>query len=391
MDETYKRSIRKAHYRGMGKARTREEQKEIRERSRQRKSENTDRGRSRRQGWDDDEDAGFERMVRAKERAPLNSSRAAKDAAPSGPVEAPAGTVVGLVVSVARGRVSVALEGETFDLPLARALAEAQQGAIAVGDEAYVEHARTDTARVVGVAERRTVLSRPDPGDPRRELVLAANVDLGVVVVTPEGGTAKLALVDRFLVALQRGGIGAVVCVNKADLFDEPGERARMEQALEPYRELGLAALLVSAADGEGVPELRGLLQTRTCVFVGQSGVGKSSLLNALDPEGQRVVRETRVGDGKGRHTTTASSLTGLTDGTSVIDTPGIRQFGLWRIGREEVLDAFPEIAEEGASCRFADCSHVHEPQCGVRAAVERGELSRARYESYARLIAGLE
>jgi hypothetical protein len=144
-------------------------------------------------------------MVRASDRPPLAASRAS-----SGPPQAaprPAGSRAGLVVSVARGRASVTLDGETFELPLARPLAESQQGAIAVGDEAFVE--LEEPRRVLAVGERRSVLSRPDPGHPRRELVLAANVDLGVVVVTPEGGPAKLALVDRFLVALQRGGIEA--------------------------------------------------------------------------------------------------------------------------------------------------------------------------------------
>lgn len=258
-----------------------------------------------------------------------------------------------------------------------------------VGDE--VAFVATDgPPRAVALRPRRTVLSRPDPGDAQRELVLAANVDVGVVVVAAKDPPLRPGLIDRCLVALQRGGVAALVCVNKMDLLDADGRRA-LDEVLAPYATLGIPVQRCSADAGEGIAALRTLLGARTAVFLGHSGVGKSSLLNALDPAGARGVGDVRGYDGKGRHTTTAASLRRLAGGLSVIDTPGVRSFGLSALQPDELRAAFPEFLPFAAGCRFGDCTHTHEPECGVREAVAAGRLAAARYASYSRILAADE
>ena len=243
--------------------------------------------------------------------------------------------------------------------------------------------------RIEGVVPRRSCLARSDPGNPHRELAIAANVDVAVIVAAAVDPPLRPGLVDRFLLGLERGGIDPVVCVNKVDLLDAEGAR-ELEGLLVPYVELGLDVVRCSAAEGAGVDELRSLLRAKTCVFVGHSGVGKSSLLNALDPGGERSTGDVRAYDGRGRHTTTSSSLRELADGTCVIYTPGVRSFGLAQLTLPELRAAFPELEELASSCRFPDCTHVHEPDCAVEAALEEGRLHAARVDSYRRLAGEL-
>jgi ribosome biogenesis GTPase len=260
---------------------------------------------------------------------------------------------------------------------------------LVVGDEVAFE--RTDgPARVVALLPRRSFLARPDPGNAHKELLLAANVDVAVIVASVQDPPLRPGLIDRFLLALQRGSVAPLLCVNKVDLLDDAG-RAALAAMLLPYVEQSVPVLHCSASTGQGVDELRAQLRARTCVFVGHSGVGKSSLLNAIDPEGGRSVGSVRAGDGRGRHTTAASSLRQLGDGTRVIDTPGIRAFGFDRLSVQELRDGFPELLPFAAGCRFADCTHAHEPACAVRAAVAAGQLSAVRFGSYLRLLAGMD
>jgi ribosome biogenesis GTPase len=255
-----------------------------------------------------------------------------------------------------------------------------------VGDE--VAFVTTDgPPRAVAVLPRRSCIARPDPGNPHRELAVAANVDVGVIVVAAKDPPLRPGLIDRYLVALQRGGVAPVVCVNKIDLLTAP-EADALAETLAPYAELAIPMLRCAASTGAGIEALRAQLRDRTAVFLGHSGVGKSSLLNALDPAGARTVGAVRGYDGKGRHTTTAASLRRFGDGFAVIDTPGVRAFGLDAPTPDELRAAFPEFAPFAAGCRFADCTHTHEPQCGVRDAVAAGRVAAARYASYLRILA---
>jgi len=175
-----------------------------------------------------------------------------------------------------------------------------------------------------------------------------------------------------------------VICVNKIDLMEE--EQARSELApLSTYRDLGVPVIPCSTKTGEGLEELRQAVQGKTAALVGHSGVGKSSILNAIDSRLQ-LATKTLHRRGTGRHTTSSSTLYDFGDGTYLIDTPGIREFGLWDLDRDSLRDYFPEFDEPAESCRFTDCSHVHEPNCAVKDAVDEGIVRPARYETYVRL-----
>lgn len=236
---------------------------------------------------------------------------------------------------------------------------------------------------------RAGVISRPDPQDPDRELVLATGVDIGVVVVRPQEGSVRTGVIDRFLLIVERGDVRPLICVNKIDLCDGDARRTLAAQ-LAPYAAIAVPHVLCSATTGAGIDALRAHLRGRACVFVGHSGVGKTSLMNALDPSTERRTSAVRDHDGKGRHTTTRATVTELGDGTRLIDTPGVRQIGLWQLARTELGAWFPDLAPHAARCRFRDCTHDHEPDCAVRTAAADGAIAAARYATYRRLLADL-
>ncbi|MCG8457205.1 MAG: ribosome small subunit-dependent GTPase A [Holophagales bacterium] len=283
-------------------------------------------------------------------------------------------------------------DGGLFLCVLPTALARDQRSRIAVGDRVRFVP-RGEDFRVEELERRRTFLARPDPLHPRLQRLIAANVDAVVQVASIKRPALRPALVDRYLIAIQQGGAEPILCVNKIDLVPE----AEREEALEPlaaYRDLGLPWLLTSAETGEGVEALRQRLAGKTVAFVGHSGVGKSSLVNALAPEVGAAVGEVSRALDKGRHTTTRSSLYQLGGegdaGIEVIDTPGIRELGLLDLDAASLQAYFPDFAEHADTCRFHDCSHSHEPDCAVRTAADAGELPRARYATYLRILESL-
>jgi ribosome biogenesis GTPase len=252
-------------------------------------------------------------------------------------------------------------------------------GEAAVGDRVLFS---TDRRRVEEVLPRRTVLSRSDPGNPHLERVIAANIDVVVNVVSLKNPPLRPGLIDRYLIATAKSGAEPLLCVNKIDLLEDSSEI----EPLRPYQDMGLAVLTCSAATGRGMTELLEALAGKMCVFTGHSGVGKSSLLNALDPSLNLVAGEISSANQKGRHTTTSSALYHLPGGGMVIDTPGIREFGLWNVSATDIRGYFREFDEH--RCAFADCSHIHEPDCAVKRAVESGAIAPVRYESYLRILA---
>lgn len=368
-----------------------EQKRKLKQKNRARRADPSRRAPPRRRDWPDDEaeEEHFEKIATGRDRIALNPSTPAVTTSPTAPIDE-TGLDRALVLSLSRGRARILLDDEEEEARLAPHLASAQQSLLAVGDEVLVAH-RESTLRVEGVRPRRSVLSRPDPSRPDRERVLAANVDVAILVLSAREPAFRPGLIDRFLIAIGRGGVRPLLCVNKLDLVESVDERVKIVDALLPYRALDVDSVLVSAVSGDGLDEVREAVRGGTGVFVGHSGVGKSSLLNALDPEHRRRVRTGREFDGKGRHTTTSSTLVELGDDTRVIDTPGIRAFGLWRIGRDQLHHEFPEFATHAPRCRFRDCRHRREPDCAVHAAVEAGLVARSRYDAYRRILESLD
>ncbi|HYP06745.1 MAG TPA: ribosome small subunit-dependent GTPase A [Bryobacteraceae bacterium] len=236
---------------------------------------------------------------------------------------------------------------------------------------------RADEHRVLAALPRRTELARTDPHNPNHQRALAANVDVVVIVASVHAPPLRTGLIDRYLIAAQNGDMAPVVVVNKIDLLQEQSEL----DELRVYDGTGVPVVLCSVKQARGLDELRTVLAGKTCVFTGHSGVGKSSLVNALLPG-----LELRTGavELKGKHTTTTATLHELPNGTRVIDTPGIREFGLFGVEPRDLRHFFPEFEEIALHCNFNDCTHTHEPVCAVR------DANLPRYPTYVRLYESL-
>jgi ribosome biogenesis GTPase len=253
---------------------------------------------------------------------------------------------------------------------------------LVVGDRVTAEM-RGDDGVVVAVHARQSSLLRAAPHSGRPQL-LAANVDRALLVFAAGRPEAKRGLLDRFLVACHMAEIEAVIVMNKIDLGT--GE---VDRWLPIYEKLGLEVLRVSARSGWGLGRVRRRLVGKTTLFCGPSGAGKSSLLNAVYPGFRLKVGSISEVTGKGRHTTTRAELMPLPYGGFVVDTPGLKEFGVWEASADDLVAAFPEIAATTGGCRFADCSHLREPDCAVRLAVENAEIDAGRYESFLKIREG--
>ena len=248
-----------------------------------------------------------------------------------------------------------------------------------VGDNVTIGQVGDQTS-VISVEPRRTKLSRPDVQDSNIEKLIVANVDSVLIVVSVVSPPLHPRLIDRYLIAIQNGGAKPLICVNKIDLLEDMTEL----EVLEPYRKIGIPLIQCSVKHSLGIEDLRNLVQGQMVVFVGHSGVGKSSLINAFAPELNLVIGGVSEGYGRGTHTTTVSSLHRLPNGTTLVDTPGIRSFGLWSVTQNEIERSFPEFV--GLQCKFNDCTHTKEPGCGVLEAVASGAVSGDRYSTFLRL-----
>ena len=256
----------------------------------------------------------------------------------------------------------------------------------AVGDWVALEEAR-DTYVIAEVLPRNSVLERRAAGHQARRQVLIANVDQVMAVFAAALPDPMLPMLDRFLVMVEANHLEAQVVVNKMDLADPEETRALFQR----YEDAGYEVHYTSVKTGEGLDELKGALHDKVSVFVGPSGVGKSSLLNALYPGLNLKVGRISEAYGKGRHTTVGGYLIRLPGGGAVADTAGLREISLWMIPPEELPDCFPEFRPHLDECRFNDCAHLQEPGCAIREAVEEGEIAASRYDSYAQLRAEAE
>jgi ribosome biogenesis GTPase len=258
----------------------------------------------------------------------------------------------------------------------------------AVGDRVQVTRQPDGTGSIESVEPRSRSLVRLDPR-PRGvyQQVLLANPDQAVFVFACANPSPHLRMLDRFLIIAEKQGIPAVIVANKVDLVGQ----ARAEALFGFYPPIGYSLIYTCAKSGQGVEELRERLAGKVSALAGPSGVGKSSLLNAIQPGLGLAVKEISQAFDKGRHTTSVRELFPLEGGGYVADTPGLRSLALWDTEPEELDGYFPEIAPLVEHCQFNDCNHKSEPGCAVRAAVEAGTVSPQRYDSYLRLRAGEE
>ncbi len=294
------------------------------------------------------------------------------------------------VIEVSSGLCRVRLDGCDLLCEIRQAVRDAQSGftnVVAVGDEVLVSMNTDDRGYVEAVLPRRSGLARPDVFNPHLQQIIVANVDQLLIVAAWREPGYWPELVDRYLISAGRNNLTPIICVNKIDLADDPAEPRRL---LNAYPEMGVRVLYTSASTGEGVAELRRLLRGRTTALAGLSGVGKSSLLSAAEPGLDLKVGEVNRDKQFGRHTTTQVSLHPLADGGYVVDTPGIREFGLSGLAPADLLRYYPDLSFVGQGCRFEDCAHLDEDDCAVRAAVARGALPPMRYENYKKIRAAL-
>jgi ribosome biogenesis GTPase len=265
---------------------------------------------------------------------------------------------------------------------LLRTLATDERNIVTTGDRVWFLPSLGDEGVIERIEPRRGLLTRASRG---REHVLVANIDQVVIVMALVEPDLKPHLIDRYLASAEQGGITPIICLNKADLVDA----APIQSLIGLYSQLGILTLLTSTETGQGIDRLRERLKGRQTVFAGQSGVGKSSLLNVIQPGLALCVREVSDANQKGRHTTTTAQLLRLDLGGWVVDTPGIRQFRLWDLLPCEAEGFFPEMRPFVPLCAFPDCTHTHEERCAVKRAVRLGRITDQRYTSYVGLFHG--
>ena len=242
-----------------------------------------------------------------------------------------------------------------------------------------------DRGVVLALGQRRNFFGRPSPEGQFK--AMAANIDI-VLVVFASSPTPHVSLIDRYLVAIEQQHLTAVLVLNKLDLLDQE-ELIKLDFILSPYGEIGYPVYKVSAEDGRGMNELEQALANQTTILVGQSGVGKSSLLNKLSSGKHANVAPLSETWDRGTHTTTTSSLYHMPE-FDLIDSPGIREFGLGHIDGQQVFEGFIEFRPFAGSCKFRDCSHRQEPGCAIQAALEAGQIGVERVDSYFRIIDSL-
>lgn len=259
-------------------------------------------------------------------------------------------------------------------------LATDQRHVIVAGDFVQLQPTGDDRAWIVRIEPRRSTLSRTSK---QRRHVMVANVDQLLIVTSAAEPAIKPNLIDRVLLTAEQNNLDACICINKCDLVD----LATLQPLIGVFAQMGYRVVMVSATKGWGIERLQAITRNRASVVVGQSGVGKSSLLNAMDSTLRQRVQIVSEDNQKGKHTTTTAEVFPLSYGGSIIDTPGVRQFQLWDIDPKELGGLFRDIRPYSSKCRFPNCTHVHEYDCAVKDAVADCRLDTRRYDSYCQIL----
>lgn len=309
--------------------------------------------------------------------------------------------VSGIVTSIRAQDVYVESQGIKFCCSLRGVLKKEKhklKNLIIVGDNVQFEKTGQDAGVIVAIDERKTVLSRADHLSQQKEHLIAANVDKVLITISVINPPLRTNIIDRYLIAALKGNLSPVILCNKTDLLNDPSlseeerenERTLMLELKKIYQQIGIPFITLSCESKEGLDELTAIMKDHISVFSGQSGTGKSSIINATCGLNLKV-RETVQSSKKGAHTTSYAELIKLPFGGYVVDTPGIKSFGVWDLSASELPQLFPEIYDASHKCKFQDCTHRGETGCYIEEAIKEGLVSRLRYESYLSLLSSIE
>ncbi len=323
----------------------------------------------------------------------LNSIANSKEAKPIGllvynPAEAQKLGNIGIVAELNPANYKILYKGNFIEGIAENNYQKGIINQLVVGDNVIFELEKSNPV-IKGRTERHSKLVRLRADSSKKSLVgseehvIVANIDVAVIVASTIQPAFNPNLVDRYLIISQYGNVSPILCITKTDLAPPPD--------ISMYKNADLPIIKVSNKTMDGISDLLSYIKGKRCVMIGSSGVGKSSLINSILEDDVLFTDEISKKSGKGRHTTSSSSLHLLDESTMLIDTPGIRSLGLWNLDADSLRLYYPEFAEFAPNCKFSDCTHSHEPGCAVKKAVEEGFISKERYDSYIRLLEKLE
>lgn len=298
-------------------------------------------------------------------------------------------TKKGKILKVTRKTYDVAISDRVIPCVVRGKLTidDSEYSSVRAGDNVIVSMVSEDEGVIQEILPRTSRLSRIIESRAYREHIIATNIDQILIITSTKKPSFKSGLLDRYIIIAEKNQIKALICINKIDLaFKQIFKKYVIE-----YTKLGYPSFFTSAIKGEGIEEMIKVLKNKVTLFVGHSGVGKSSLINAIQPESDIRTQEVSSSTSKGQHTTSSVQLFPLHFGGFAGDTPGIRELGLWDILKKDLKNYYIEFHQYADNCQFINCQHIKEPECAVKAAVDKGKIFKERYENYLNIFEGLK